>query len=80
MGDVSDILDGKGQDVLWIDGSATVYDAITTMVKGNVGSFDDKQKEPSKHFVADAVDAVLAGKTVETASTKAFGCGIQNKK
>ena len=45
-----------------------------------VGSFDDKQKEPSKHFVADAVDAVLAGKTVETASTKAFGCGIQNKK
>jgi peroxiredoxin len=45
-----------------------------------VGSFDDKQKEPSKHYVADAVDAVLAGKTVETASTKAFGCGIQNKK
>ncbi len=45
-----------------------------------VGAFDDKQKEPSKHYVADAVDAVLAGKTVETATTKAFGCGIQNKK
>lgn len=47
-----------------------------------VGAFDDKQnaKEASKHYVADAVDAVLAGKTVETASTKAFGCGIQNKK
>ena len=38
MGDVSDILDGKGHDVLWIDGSATVYDAIVTMVEGNVGA------------------------------------------
>ena len=38
MGDVSDILDGKGQDVLRIDGSATVYDAIVAMVEGNVGS------------------------------------------
>ena len=38
MGDVSDILDGKGQDVLRIDGSATVYDAIVTMVEGNVGA------------------------------------------
>ena len=38
MGDVSDILDGKGQDVLRIDGSATVYDAISTMVEGNVGA------------------------------------------
>ena len=45
-----------------------------------VGSFDDKQKEPSKHYVANAVEAVLSGKSVETASTKAFGCGIQNKK
>ena len=38
MGHVSDILDGKGRDVLWIDGSATVYDAIVTMVEGNVGA------------------------------------------
>ena len=38
MGHVSDILDGKGQDVLRIDGSATVYDAIVTMVEGNVGA------------------------------------------
>jgi peroxiredoxin len=45
-----------------------------------VGAFDDNQKEPTKNYVADAVDAVLAGKTVETAKTKAFGCGIQNKK
>ena len=38
MGHVSDILEGKGRDVLRIDGSATVYDAIVTMVEGNVGA------------------------------------------
>ena len=41
------------------------------------GSFDDKQDGPTKHFVADAVDAVLAGKAPEVTSTKAFGCGVQ---
>jgi CBS domain-containing protein len=35
---VSDILDGKGREVLSIDGSATVYDAIAIMVEGNVGA------------------------------------------
>ena len=44
-----------------------------------VGAFDDNQNKPSKHYVADAVDAVLAGKAPETTKTKAFGCGIQNK-
>lgn len=44
-----------------------------------VGAFDDKQNGPSKHYVADAVDAVLAGKTPATAKTKAVGCGINNK-
>jgi peroxiredoxin len=43
------------------------------------GAFDDSQKEPTKHYVADAVDAVLAGKAPETNSTKAFGCGIRPK-
>jgi CBS domain-containing protein len=38
MSYVSDILDGKGRDVLSIDGSATVYEAIATMVEGNVGA------------------------------------------
>jgi len=38
VGHVSDILDGKSRDVLSIDGSATVYDAIATMVEGNVGA------------------------------------------
>ena len=43
------------------------------------GSFDDKQKGPTKHYVADAVDALLAGKKPEVTSSKAFGCGINNK-
>lgn len=44
-----------------------------------VGSFDDKQNGPTKNYVADAVDALLAGKKVETTNSRAFGCGIQNK-
>jgi CBS domain-containing protein len=38
VGHVSDILEGKGRDVLSIDGSATVYEAIARMVEGNVGA------------------------------------------
>jgi len=44
-----------------------------------VGAFDNDQKSPTKHYVADAVDAVLAGKTPAVAQTKAVGCGIQNR-
>ena len=45
------------------------------------GAFDDKQKleKVTKHYVADAVDALLAGKSPPLAKTKAFGCGIRNK-
>jgi len=43
-----------------------------------VGAFDSDQNNPSKSYVADAVDALLAGKKVEFTKSKAFGCGIQN--
>jgi len=43
-----------------------------------VGSFDDKQTGPTKNYVNDAVDALLAGKKVEFTNSRAFGCGIQN--
>ena len=43
-----------------------------------VGAFDNDQKSPTKHYVADAVDAVLSGKNPTVAQTKAVGCGIQN--
>lgn len=38
MGQVSDILEAKGSQVLEIQGAATVLDAVTKMVEGNVGS------------------------------------------
>lgn len=38
MGCVSDILDAKGRDILSIEGSATVLDAVKTMVEANVGA------------------------------------------
>lgn len=44
MGHVSDILGGKSREVLGIEGSATVYEAIARMVEANVGAllvYDD---------------------------------------
>jgi len=38
MGQISDILDAKGREVLQIDASATVLDAVKAMVGGNVGA------------------------------------------
>ena len=38
MAHVSDILEAKGSDVLHIESSATVYEAIKRMVNANVGS------------------------------------------
>ena len=45
-----------------------------------MGSFDDNMKNPKTPFLANAVDAVLAGKTPDKAVTKEFGCGIKPKK
>lgn len=41
------------------------------------GAFDDSQNDPKEFYVAAAVDALLAGRTPETSSTKAVGCGIK---
>ena len=38
MGHVSDILDAKGTDVLGIEGSATVPEAVAKMVEANIGA------------------------------------------
>jgi peroxiredoxin len=43
------------------------------------GAFDNDNKSPSKHFLADAADAVIAGKAIATASSEARGCGIKPK-
>ena len=38
MNQVSEILDGKGHEVLKIDADASVYEAVKQMVEANVGS------------------------------------------
>jgi peroxiredoxin len=47
-----------------------------------IGAFDDNQNESKvqKTYVADAVDAILAGKPVPVSETRAVGCGIKIKK
>lgn len=47
-----------------------------------LGAFDDNQREEkaTKHYVKDAVDAVLAGKAPAVAETRAQGCGIPYNK
>ncbi|MDG3006212.1 redoxin family protein [Paludisphaera mucosa] len=47
-----------------------------------LGAFDDNAKEEkvTKHYVKDAVDALLAGKSPAVEESQAAGCGIQYKK
>jgi peroxiredoxin len=47
-----------------------------------VGAIDDKQKidQVKKHYIRDALDALLDGKTPPETVTKQFGCGIQYEK
>ncbi len=43
------------------------------------GALDDvtfRQREPKRHYVKDAVDALLAGRLPEVDSTPAYGCTI----
>jgi peroxiredoxin len=47
-----------------------------------IGAIDDNSDDPSavkEKYVENAVDALLAGKTVPTNNTKAIGCGIKWK-
>jgi peroxiredoxin len=47
-----------------------------------IGAIDDNPRNPeaaTKHYVQDAVEAMLAGKSAPIAKTKAIGCGIKWK-
>lgn len=47
------------------------------------GAIDDNAKEPAKvtaRYLRDALDAVVAGKNVSVAETKALGCSIKLRK
>lgn len=56
-----------------------MYVVDSTGVLRYVGAYDDNQKDDkvTKHYVVDAVEALLAGKDVPVAETKAFGCTIK---
>lgn len=48
-----------------------------------IGTIDDNYEEPDKvkvSYVANAVDALLAGKEPNPATTKAVGCSIKDKR
>ena len=47
-----------------------------------IGAFDDNPdaSKAEKTYLTNAVDALLAGKEIETKETRAVGCGIQIKK
>jgi peroxiredoxin len=47
-----------------------------------MGAIDDNQnpEKVTKHYLRDAIDAVLAGKSPETTETRQFGCGIHYEK
>ena len=45
------------------------------------GAFDNNQNAgyATKHYLTDALDSVLAGKTVPVAEIRAFGCAIKRE-
>ncbi|MEQ8769818.1 MAG: redoxin domain-containing protein [Phycisphaerales bacterium] len=72
-----------------VDASGKVgkmYDAKTTPhmyviddagVLQYAGAIDDSMRNPTKNYVELALTSVLAGETVETAETRAYGCGVK---
>ena len=55
-----------------------LFNAQNTLVY--TGAFDDNSEKPekvTKPYLQDAMEAMLAGKTIETPQTKAIGCAIK---
>jgi hypothetical protein len=67
-------------------GATKTPEAFLFDAKGRLvyhGTVDDNAREPGqvkKRWLRDAVDAVVAGKRVPLAETKAFGCSIKLRK
>jgi peroxiredoxin len=67
-------------------GATKTPEAFLFDAKGRLvykGTIDDDAKQPARvksHWLRDAVDAVVAGRPVAVAETKAFGCSIKFRK
>jgi len=75
MGHVSDILETKGHDVLEIGSAATVLDAVTRMVEGNVGSLLVMEGERLVGIVTERDylrEIVLKGRTSKATEVRAI--------
>jgi peroxiredoxin len=69
-------------DVARAFGATRTPEAFLFDKAGNLvyhGAIDDSKEanQVSKHFLQDAIDAAVAGKTVPVAETKFVGCGIK---
>ncbi len=76
------------QDVYRSYGAKRTPHVFVLQKKGNdlvvqyIGAIDDNYQEPSKvtaTYLANAIDALLAGKTPDPSLTKAIGCSIKDK-
>ncbi|HAH24750.1 MAG TPA: thioredoxin family protein, partial [Prolixibacteraceae bacterium] len=76
------------QEVYKDYGAARTPHVYVLQKKGNdlvvqyIGAIDDNYQDATKvnsPFLANALDALIAGKTPEPSTTKAIGCGIKDK-
>jgi len=81
------LMDEK-QDVYRTYGATRTPHVYVLQKKGSdlvvkyIGTIDDNYQDASKvttPYLANALDALIAGKTPEPATTKAIGCGIKDK-
>jgi peroxiredoxin len=84
------VLFDPGQALVKLTGATTIPSAAVLAPDGTllylgridnrVEDFDIRRPEPTRFDLREALDAVLAGKPVRNARTKAFGCAITTVK
>ena len=75
------LVDEKGRVAALLGATTTPY-AVVVDGEGRLryrGAVDDstmRRREPSRHYLADAVEAVLAGSSPDPTETAGYGCAI----
>jgi peroxiredoxin len=79
----------ESQEVARSFGALKTPHAFLVAKEGNkwivkyIGAIDDNTDEPekvTKHYLGDAIDALLSGQSITTTETKAIGCSVKWKK